>query len=266
MNEKTKNFLRIFGVWYVIAFVITIIADKQFLYMPWIGFSLLIPVLVPLLLFLVFLPTIILLYFLFKIIKNKVLRMLLIAFAIPFTNLIYFLIGIILSFGKEFSLEIGSYSLFFILPTVFATALCLPKKWLSVKWEIVITSVLMWLFGIALIFLFLKSIFIMDEVDAKQSLKSYQPLIQSIEDYKTKYGKYPSKVTDNVKTFKYMHYITKNNGKDYILTVSDYEYTEKYNYCSNKTFEGCHPDSDNAEPSPDHYIQFGDWIKVYIDD
>lgn len=42
--------------------------------------------------FIVFLPTIILLYFLFKKIKNYYARVILTAFLIPFTNMIYFFI------------------------------------------------------------------------------------------------------------------------------------------------------------------------------
>lgn len=256
------KWLKIFGIYSLICFLISFgfvfysIAIGDTVTDFAIIASVLLSPILPLIVILAFLPTIIILYFLFKIIKNINSRILLTAILIPFTNLIYLFIE---HFKYDFELYseiIGGISLFVVLPLIFTAALFSPKKLLPYKWEIIKTDILMIIFGIVLIFMSGKLLIYCDNIVEQNKLKSYEPIIQSIEEYKLKNGIYPSKVRDKAMSFRQFRYTTKNENKDYILTVWN-RYTLMYNYCSSDKFEGCYPNKTKRGYS----VKSGKWIK-----
>ena len=85
-------------------------------------------------------------------------------------------------------------------------------------------------------------------------LKKYQPLIDSINEYKKENDIYPDnieKIEVNSKKFPYYTYETYNNKQDYIFLVNDSEYDPKfpssgiYRYCSNINLDDCNPEINN---------------------
>lgn len=269
MKEKIQKYLKIFGIYYVTYFILNLAISLFLMFVAGpienfpddIFIILLMSAINPLILIMpliAFIPVIILLYFLFKKIKEKKARIFLIAFLIPFLNLIYCVIEHQLVGQPEMvSMMIGASVLFIILPLSFVISCCLPKRLLPIKKEVILTIPLMGLFGFVLIFC---SGLINNYIDDKVNpyyLKKYDPIIEQIEEYKAKNGAYPKKVEDSAKKYKNFYYYTRNNDKDYILRVSNY-YTKVFNYCSNKEFDECHPHKTNYAD----YIQFGKWIEI----
>ena len=267
MNEKVKNILKIAGIYYLVSFITLFLYNllvsnfKIADILGTMGINLLFLIVLAGLFVIIFSPAILVLYFLFKKIKNTKIRIVLTAFLIPFTNMVYYLIENVLFRGDTIiTLVIGAYSLFSVLPLCFISTLFVPKKWLPIKWQIVITIMLMEIFGWLLIMFlgFLSLIedkYIISKLDAKD-LEKYEIIIQDLEDYKTKNGVYPKTVEDNVKKFESFRYTTINSDKDYIITVYNH-YTKKFNYCTSTEPEGCHPESKGYAD----YEQFGKWIK-----
>lgn len=208
--------------------------------------------------FVVFSPTILGLYFLFKKVQDKNYRILLTSFLIPFTNFIYFIIDKIY-FKTDIPMLVGFCSLFFAIPTLFVLALSMPKSLFSplMKWYVIKTSVLMVVFGFCLMIV---SLCIMPKVEAyveNNKLVKYDVIIKNIEDYKNLNGVYPQTLEDSVKSFQFFSYQPQNLNQDYILTVGD-DYTRQYNYCSNEYMEGCFP----KKMYNVSFEKCGDWIKV----
>jgi len=160
MNEKIKNIVKISALWFIINFLGSIpfcvytAGSKSGGFWHYFSYSFLLLVISPILAALIFLPSIIVLYFLFKKIKNPNSRMVLTAFIIPFNNLIYFAAGCFIndSFWL-FSMITGICMLFYFLPSVLITVLCTPKSWLPQKKYFIFTNILMGIFGWILIFL-----------------------------------------------------------------------------------------------------------------
>lgn len=102
-----------------------------------------------------FLPTYIILYFLFKKIQNFKTKYILFSISIPLTTFIYFFISY-LPFVKireyigvnHLLLLIGLFWLFFVLPISFITTLCTPKKYLAEKYYNLACIFLTEIFGI----------------------------------------------------------------------------------------------------------------------
>ena len=267
MNEKVKNILKIAGIYYFVSFIIVYLFDlfnNNFAITTVftnIWQNLLFPMVAAGLFVIIFSPAILVLYFIFKKIKNIKIRIVLTAFLIPFTNMVYYLIENVLFRGDTIiSLVIGAYSLFVILPLSFISTVFIPKKWLPIKWQTLITVILMEIFGWLLIMFlgFLSSIedkYITSKLEAKD-LEKYEIIIQDLENYKTKNGVYPKTVEDSVKKFESFYYTPINSDKDYIITVYNL-YTKKFNYCTSTEPEGCHPESKGYAD----YEQFGKWIK-----
>ncbi len=263
MKEKYKNILKILGIWLGVILIITFLfgcflsrfdaeITGEFFWVLIIssfGF------------FIVFSPAILVLYLLFKKIRNKNLRILLTAFVIPFTNFIYLFIEYFCFNDNYKSYIIGLFTLCFTLPLFFIIGLCTPKSILPIKWNIVKTVVLTAIFGIFLIYLSLFIISNLEDIKVKNKLEYYDVLINEIENYKQQKGVYPQKIEDKVQKFKEFNYDTKNSGKDYILTVGD-SYFKKYNYCSTDKLEDCYP----KETGNSSCEKFGKWIKVVIFD
>ena len=85
--------------------------------------------------------------------KNK--KIFLVAFIVPFINMIAFLIEFLIT-GKQtihstYSENVGFVLEFFIVPILFTIALIIPKKILKFKTEILYTLSLMFMFGWVLI-------------------------------------------------------------------------------------------------------------------
>lgn len=96
--------------------------------------------------------------------KNK--KMFLIAFIVPFINMIAFLIEYAIALLKhteeykviyaQYSEFIGAFLEFCLVPLLFVIALIIPKKFLKYKAEILHTLCLMFMFGWILILVSLK--------------------------------------------------------------------------------------------------------------
>lgn len=145
-EELRKKIFIIVGIWFSLAAIIAI-TDELWRYLD-IGYKDILygSILGPIADFIAFIPTIFLLYQLFKKFENKFIRVLLTAFLIPFTNLIYFYAEALLK-GPEYSLYIGYFAVFVTLPVIFLTALCTPKSVLPIKWYVILTDILMAIFG-----------------------------------------------------------------------------------------------------------------------
>ena len=90
--------------------------------------------------------------------KNK--KILLTAFAVPFINMVIYLLEFSLNCKEDSELNIGYYSeffgffaIFYIVPFLLFLSLILPKKILKFKIEAIKTLSLMWIFGWILIFI-----------------------------------------------------------------------------------------------------------------
>lgn len=266
MKEKTKNILKIFGIYYLVFFLILIIlmvpiqivdpSDNNYL------LSLSVSVLYPIthiLYVLVFLPAIIVLYFLFKKFKGAKARILLTAFLIPFSNMIYYFIEyfIINNTDCYVSMFIGFYSIVLLLPSLLFATLFVPKSLLPFKKEVIKTLSLMFLFGWILIFITGFLARNIDDITDNFKIQKYEPVIEQIEQYKKENSVYPDSAEDTVKLYKNFSYRVLNDNKDYILTISNH-YTKEFNYCSNVILSGCHPET----TSHVYYKEFGKWIKA----
>lgn len=92
-------------------------------------------------------------------------------------------------------------------------------------------------------------------------LNKYNPIIESIENYKQQNGTYPQTIEDSIKIFERFNYEIHNNGKDYKLSVGNGWYTH-YSYCSSENIKGCKEGRDGFM----EYKKFGKWIKAVYDD
>ena len=124
MNKKTINILKILSIWFGIVPVLTFLwcyFVSQYDFSSMAGIFLVL-IICSLGFFIVFSPLILALYFLFKKIKNKYLRILLVAFLIPFTNLIYLFIEHFCFNSDFYSNLIGFFTLFCTIPLYSITA------------------------------------------------------------------------------------------------------------------------------------------------
>ena len=277
MNEKFKNILKIAGIGYAITFGIGILllvleviagyafnhvisAEEVFLR---IFYGLISPILLVIFYLIIFSPAILILYFLFKKIKNTKGRIFLTAILLPLNNLLYFFIEYIYSdYSPIFSVMIGAFSLFVVVPLIFIIVMLIPQKILQIKWQAVITIVLTGIFGwIFVIFTYFLIATVMPKADAK-NLEKYDVIIENLEGYKKQNGVYPKTTEDNIKKFHYFKYEPINDDKDYILTVYN-TYSNHYNYCTTPEPVGCHPDNKYYYMI---YKQFGKWIEAIDDD
>lgn len=85
-------------------------------------------------------------------------------------------------------------------------------------------------------------------------LKSKEPIINELNDYKKKHGVYP------IRFGKYASdmYQTFNNNKDFKLHIG--EYPTYYNYCTSKKIDGC---DENTKKSSYQYNRTGKWIEEF---
>jgi len=156
MNEKTKNILKkilliLFGIILLLPFMYLCLAGL--LTLPY-RYGLLLLLLICFFgFFIVFFPSILVLYLIFKKVKSINFRILLIAFVIPFTNLLYLIIEHLCFNSNLYSYVIGFCSLFISLPLYYIIALCTPKSILPVKWIVIKTIILTAIFGVVLILL-----------------------------------------------------------------------------------------------------------------
>ncbi len=262
MNEKVKTSLKIFGIWYIVVFIVSMIciyfSHRQFgIYdiASEILIGILVPIIIPIVVSIIFFPALIALYFLFKKYKSIKARIFLVSFIFPFINAIYYIIERYIGDGSFAltSMIIGWYSLFVVLPLLFISILCMPKSLLPFKKEAIYTSIIMWIMGWFLILFSNIFIVICDNFIDKIELKKYDKVINQIEDYKIQNGVYPSEIENN---FENLHYFRENGGNDYIISV--YKSDAQYNYCSAEKIKGC------AEGYYDYssHKKSGKWIKV----
>lgn len=206
----------------------------------------------------IYMPTIILLYFLFRKIKEKELRMFLIVLLIPLTNFIYYVFEHFISSGQEvLSIVLAAFLLFFELPTLFLASCILPKKILPFKKEIIVTTLFMFLFSVALTFSTVMAVKYTDGKIDFNNLEKYDSIIQEIEDYKMKNGVYPEHVIDSVKKYKKFKYTIENDGNDYVLILSN-DYKKRFYHCSKNEDKICYPKNKDVF----RYKQIGKWKRA----
>ena len=271
MNEKTKNILKLIGIWYGIVSILTLIVG-YLLYtgsdnLKTIGghleiwkYAILNPILLPFFACLIFSQTIITLFLLFKKIKNINCRIFLIALLIPLTNLIFFVIENFYNGMGFLSMAIGAYALFILLPLIFIVTLCTPIKLLPLKWEIIKTSIVTSIIGWILVILSTEISSGVCYIIRTHQLKKYEPLIQSIEKLKIQNGTYPhdidrvSKIKND--TEKYPHYEYVNYDDNFILKIHTSKF-EQYHYCSDQNLEECQSGWHNYR----RQTKYGKWTR-----
>jgi len=184
-----------------------------------------------------FIPTIVILYYLFKKVKSKSKRIILVSLLMPLTALLF---NLFLSDKGVLDLILIFISFFAFWGTLFAS-----KKDVPLKKEFLIIEIL--IFFITFIFMFTNAMIsnIKDYSYIKKELQNFDIVIKFLDDYKGKKGIYPEKI-DYVKSTsnEYIKYKYETNGKDYILKVYRYD-DEPYKIviygCLNKKYSGCEP-------------------------
>lgn len=193
--------------------------------------------------------------------KKSNIRMFLIAFLLPFSNMLLFLL-LSNNSGLGFAIT-GLFYMVVILPICLLISIVyyfFSKNSFYIK-----TTLLTFLFGVVLIFLlsFLYTLF--DYIKTVVNLTEYNPTIEYIENYKIKNGFYPDNLSSfpiKTKYFPYYKYTTKDNKREYILSVSKYKYFNEYTYCSSLKYEGCHA----KDGYPISYRKIGKWIEYINSD
>lgn len=217
-------------------------------------------------LFILFLFILITFFLLYKLVnksenkKRITLRIVFIAFLIPLANLILYLgsqTGYIDAKYSIIALLIGFFSLVIVIPILFLLFALIPKREFEYKSIFLSTVFLTEIIGWFLIFI---SGFLQNSITLIQ-LEEYRPLINYIKNYKNEYGVYPTNLKKDLihsKSYPFYVYKISNNGNDFKLMVSRFEYIVDYNYCSNKKLEGCDENSKNLKYK---YYKFGEWIE-----
>ena len=271
INEKTQIALKIFGIWWIVTFIsyfvfwfLFAIGNrnlKSFLeiFVASIGFTLLSPLAV----LLIFAPAIVTVYFLFKKVKDSLTRIYLIAFIIPFTNLIYLLIEHYFIFGSDgmMSMFIGFFILFMFLPLTLITTCFIPKVWLPLKKDMITTQLLLITIGWIMVVLSGFLINISDNIVNSIKINKYNSIIESLEHYKTEHNRYPSQVEDTVKCYKNFEYKTEDNSQEYVLMLYNSP-AFLLNYCSSDKLKECKLGYHNGR----YNRKFGKWVKSVYND
>lgn len=150
-----------------------------------------------------------------------------------------------------------------ILPMSFLIAIIIPSKKFKYKKFTLLTIILTAIISGYFIYL---APSIESHVVSK-GLQEYQPIINDIEQYKTKNGNYPEKLKKEVispKIYHYYKYTACNNRKAYKLEVSNSNYfLPSYIYCSNKNLDEC---SKKFKSIDFAYIKTGNWLKKISSD
>lgn len=138
-NNKSKiiTYLMVYLIIPALLYVPTVMFSDKFMDNILLGVIWLFFVYIGMILF--FLPTYLVLYFLFKKIKNIKTKYILFSISIPLTIFIYFLITYIPCISVYMGLNtllftIGLFWMLFVLPISFITTLCTPKKYLDEKY------------------------------------------------------------------------------------------------------------------------------------
>ena len=156
MNWNINKILKIYGIWYlIVSFICFLLGFFDYgndidimKILSIIGYSIQISFAIPVLSALVFSPAISVLYLLFKKIKNVIARIFLVAFIVPFSNMIYYLTEYFIYKDRYgISLIIGFWALFVVLPLFGLTSLFIPKSLLPIKQKVLWTIVLMEIIG-----------------------------------------------------------------------------------------------------------------------
>lgn len=232
--------------------------------------------------FIIFSPAYIAVYLVFKKTNKTYLRVLSVSFFIPFLNLIYFYIEMHMSVSSiYYSCMIGALWLFLILPSVFFITLFIPKKILQIKKLVLLTTFFTMVFGWLLIGSIIPISIIQRKLFPKQrtqfwnpiiihQLEDYRPIINHIKLYQVQKGKFPKNISSfkiYSKSYPYYSYETFNNEKDFVLSVSKYEFKKHcifcYRYCSNRELPGCKAIGFSKGST---YWQLGNWVYEYLDD
>lgn len=201
--------------------------------------------------------------------KRAIINMFSIAFFIPLMNFIYFCYSEIYLNSSPPDLYpyiIGFFWLCVLLPSLFIITLLIPKQKFQYKkftlLTIFITGVMGWIF----VFTGLSISSWISTNRTLSGLKEYESSIGYIKKYKNEHKIYPTSLNEkliNAKTFPYYEYKIYHNKKDFILKISDSKYfVHNYNYCSNKTMDGCH----EATIRPMEYRKVGNWIEETYND
>ena len=267
MKEKIINILKIAGLWLGIISIVSIIYNcfncssiytvKDFLHS--VGEGILLPFAILGETLPIFIPTIIILYFLFRKFKGYKTRIWLVSFLIPFTNMVYFFIDAIKTGDGISSQMIGFWAIFFILPMITVLTLFTPKSLLSIKSEILKTCGLMFAFGWILIFLSWATVSFADDVYSYYKVQKYDHVIKKLENYKTKNGVYPDKL-QNIVRVRNLYYRTYDDGQNIILELNKYN-AKSYKYCSDKDAEECK----EGRYEERYQNRIGKWVKSVED-
>jgi len=221
---------------------------------------------IQLILFLLIFILIITIFLIYKLVNksekknNMTISIVSVAFLIPFANLILYLSSQTGYIDAKFSIAallIGFCSLVILIPTLFLLFLLIPKREFEYKNIVLLTIFLTEIIGWFFIFV---SGFLQDAITLLQ-LEEYRPSINYIKNYKKEHGVYPTslkKGLNHSKSHPYYVYKIFNNGNDFKIMVSRFEYIIDYNYCSSKKLDGC---DENSKNSKYKYYKFGEWIK-----
>lgn len=271
ITENRKNILKIFGIWslvniisYFIFTFLSVIGSRDLkTFSEAIGAAIMFAIISPFAVLLVFAPGIIALYFLFKKVKDSLTRIYLIAFLIPFTNLIYLFIEHYFLIGSDgmISMTIGFIMLFMFLPLTLITTFCIPKTLLPIKRDMITTQLLIIALGWIMVVLSGILINLSDNIINSIKVKKYETIIKNIEEYKTKHKKYPDKIEDTIKSFRNFEYSVENNNQDYVLVLYNSS-NFRLIHCSSNEHKECELGY--------HYgyynRKFGKWVKSVYDD
>lgn len=278
-NDYFKFFLFALIGFYLITSLLMLLAfwdgsQRNNIILKWLAYS-------PFILILnivIFTPSFLAIWYVFKKTSTIIWRILSISFFIPLLILIYFYIESFMSIETiYFSCMVGAFWLFFILPCTFILTAFIPSKLFKIKKQTLLTIFLMGIFGWLLIASIIPTAMISRIIFPKprtwyynpitiHRLEDYRPIINYIKNYKAKNGKYPKNVNlikVNSKKFPYYKYQILNDQNDFTLSVSENKgsFIYCYRYCSKEELADCKAIGYNNGLI---YWKIGDWIyKTY---
>ena len=267
MKEKIINILKILGFWLGIISSVSVIYNcfnsigvytvKDFLHN--VGEGILFPFVILCEVLPIFIPTIIILYFLFRKFKCSKARIFLISFLIPFTNMVYFFIDALKTGDGIASQMVGFFAIFCVLPMTAVLTIFTPKSLLPIKFDILKTCGLMFVFGWILIFLSWTTVSFADDVYSYYKVRKYDHVIKKLENYKAENGVYPDKL-QNIVRIRHVYYKTYDDGQNMVLEIDKYN-SKSYKYCSDKEAEECKV----GRYEERYQKRIGKWIKSVED-
>jgi len=263
ISTNYKKILFFLFIWYIVCaiFLITVgMLEAEIVELTWQ-----VLLFAPILVFIIFAPTIIISRLLFKFVRKTYKRVIVLSILIPLNNLIYmFLFPNLL-----FSYLVGASMIFLILPLSFITVCVIPKKYFSLKKSTIVTILLTELVGIFFVYMVCEGI---ENIITNIELIRCNATIDALYEYKIQNGKYPEKLSViNVyksNYFKYTEYTQLDKGNNYIyrIKIKNTFYTPAYIYTPNNEYKKELLKNEQRKYSPILYIDKGKWLFESIDD